>query len=100
MTDQLVVVPKWECPWFITWMMMHQKLIAFLTNVARLSLSSPRLLRRQPRTKAMSRVTEQEVMIDAYAIAFDFVVDRLVVQLAVTNIMYVHDWLRRRSQTE
>ena len=79
---------------------MHQKLIAFLTNVARLSLSSPRLLRRQPRTKAMSRVTEQEVMIDAYAIAFDFVVDRLVVQLAVTNIMYVHDWLRRRSQTE
>jgi len=37
----------------------------------------------------MSRLTVQEVMIDAYAIAFDFVVVRLIVQLAVTNIMYI-----------
>lgn len=34
------------------------------------------------------RVTVREVMIDAYAIAFNFVVDHLVVQLAVMNIMY------------
>jgi len=31
-------------------------------------------------------VTVREVMIDAYAIAFNFVVDHLVVQLAVMNI--------------